>query len=256
MDWCLHNTKTLFPSHFPCNFLNVNSFLVDQCKDSLSIFNYTTLSCRSPWIVTANRSFLSHLFNRHLYYRSANVLHRGNYSSFRWDSLRARLSKLKSIRNLKPEAITILLINSFTKPTHEHQAASFARSESPDLSVSLSSDVLPETMEYKRTVTTVANSYVKPVIGRYLVSVEERLKDIDVKVLRSDDELSTASVAKENCASLLHSVSGVAFCEFLYWVLQGPAGGVSRIVNQVARATKYKVWNTPTFSVEFQVRIY
>ena len=71
-------------------------------------------------------------------------------------------------------------------------------------------------MEYKRTVTTVANSYVKPVIGRYLVSVEERLKDIDVKVLRSDDELSTGSVAKENCASLLHSVSGVAFCEFLY----------------------------------------
>jgi len=65
-DWCLHNTKTLFPSHFPCNFLNVNSFWVDQCKESLSIFNYTTLSCRNPWIVTANGSFLSHLFNRHL----------------------------------------------------------------------------------------------------------------------------------------------------------------------------------------------
>jgi len=86
MDWCLHYTKTLFPSHFPCNFLNVTSFLVDQCKESLSIFNYTTLSCRNHWIVTANRSFLSHLFNRHLYYRSANVLHRVNYSSFRWDS--------------------------------------------------------------------------------------------------------------------------------------------------------------------------
>jgi len=76
--------------------------------------------------------------------------------------LRARLSKLKSKRNLKPEAITILLINSFSKkPTHEHQAASVVRSESPDLPVSLSSDVLSETMEYKRTATTVANSYIK-----------------------------------------------------------------------------------------------
>jgi len=127
--------------------------------------------------------------------------------------LRACLSRLKSIRNLKPEAITILLINSFTKPIHEHQAASVVGSESPDLPVSLSSDVLPEII---RTVTIVANSYVKPVIRRYLVSVEERLKDMDVKVLRSDGGLSTASVAKENCASLLYSVSGVAFCEFLY----------------------------------------
>jgi len=70
--------------------------------------------------------------------------------------------------------------------------------------------------EIIRTMTIVANSYVKPVIGRFLVSAEERLKDMDVKVLRSDGGLSTASVAKENCASLLHSVSGVVFCGFLY----------------------------------------
>lgn len=81
--------------------------------------------------------------------------------------------------------------------------------------MSLSSDVLPEIMEYERTVTTVANSYVKPVIGKYLVSLEEKLKDVDVKVLRSDGGLSTASVAKEHCASLLYSVSGVARCKSL-----------------------------------------
>ena len=34
--------------------------------------------------------------------------------------------------------------------------------ESPDMPVSLSSDVLPEIMEYERTATTIANSYVKP----------------------------------------------------------------------------------------------
>jgi len=133
--------------------------------------------------------------------------------------LRARLSKLRSIPNLKPEAITISLINSFTNPIHEHQTASVVRSEFPDLPVSLSSDVLPEIMEYERTVTAVANSYVKPVIGKYLVSLEERLKDVDIKVLRSDGGLSTASVAKENCASLLYSVSGVAFCKYMYRVL-------------------------------------
>jgi len=64
-------------------------------------------------------------------------------------------------------------------------------------------------MEYERTVTTVASSYVKPVIGRYLANLEERLRDVDIKVLRSDGGLSSASVAKEHCANLLYSVNGV-----------------------------------------------
>jgi 5-oxoprolinase (ATP-hydrolysing) len=62
-------------------------------------------------------------------------------------------------------------------------------------------------MEYERTVSTVANAYVKPVVNLYLENLEERLEGTSVKVLRSDGGLSSASVAKEHCASLLYSVS-------------------------------------------------
>lgn len=62
-------------------------------------------------------------------------------------------------------------------------------------------------MEYERTVTTVANAYVKPVVNRYLEKLEKKLEGTSVKVLRSDGGLSSASVAKEHCATLLYSVS-------------------------------------------------
>ncbi|KAF7777449.1 hypothetical protein Agabi119p4_3521 [Agaricus bisporus var. burnettii] len=138
--------------------------------------------------------------------------------------LRTRLQKLKNSKT-RPESITISLINSFANPTHERQVAQLVRTEFPGIPLSLSSDVLPEIMEYERTVTTVANAYVKPVVHRYLANLETALKDIPVNVLRSDGGLSGASIAKEHCATLLYS---------------GPAGGVTGVINQVARRTKYK----------------
>lgn len=119
--------------------------------------------------------------------------------------LRTRLQKLK-ISATKPESITISLINSFANPIHEQQVAAVARAEFPGVPLSLSSEVLPEIMEYERTVTTVANAYVKPVVHQYLENLEYRLKDTQVKVLRSDGGLSSASIAKEHCATLLYSV--------------------------------------------------
>jgi N-methylhydantoinase A len=41
--------------------------------------------------------------------------------------------------------------------------------------VSLSSDILPEFREYDRTITTVMNDYVRPIMTRYLNRIEERL---------------------------------------------------------------------------------
>jgi 5-oxoprolinase (ATP-hydrolysing) len=61
-------------------------------------------------------------------------------------------------------------------------------------------------MEYERTVTTVANAYVKPNVHRYLANLEAALKGIPINVLRSDGGLSGASIAKEHCATLLYSV--------------------------------------------------
>lgn len=85
--------------------------------------------------------------------------------------------------------------------------ASIVESMFPDVPLSLSSDVLPEIMEYERTITTVANSYVKPIVQRYLTNLQSKLGDTELRVLRSDGGLAGVAAARDHCSNLLFSVS-------------------------------------------------
>ena len=125
----------------------------------------------------------------------------------------------KSLRTLKVqkiEALTVSLINSFANPAHEQRVREIAIEELPDTPVSLSSDVVPEMQEYERTVTTVANSYVRPRVDRYVRNLKDKLakvaKNAKLHILRSDGGLASASSAAEFPVNLLMS---------------GPAGGVT-----------------------------
>ncbi|CAK5268563.1 unnamed protein product [Mycena citricolor] len=126
-----------------------------------------------------------------------------------------------------PEAITVSLMNSFANPKHEDAVLRVLSEVLPDVPVSLSSDVLPELMEYERAVTTVANSYVKPRVARYLNNLLQSLKGKTqhLRILRSDGGLSSVSLATRFPVTL---------------ALSGPAGGVSGVVSSVAAGTKYK----------------
>lgn len=97
----------------------------------------------------------------------------------------------------------------------------------PDTPVSISSEVLPELMEYERTITTVANSYIKPQVSRYLNNLLNSLrgKTKHLRVLRSDGGLSSVSLANRFPVTL---------------ALSGPAGGVSGVASVVAAKTAYK----------------
>jgi 5-oxoprolinase (ATP-hydrolysing) len=127
----------------------------------------------------------------------------------------------------KPDAVTISLINSFANPVHEQTARRVVLKLLPDTPVSISSEVLPELMEYERTITTVVNSYVEPRVSLYLknllASLEEKAKHL--RILRSDGGLSSVSLASHFPVS---------------WVLSGPAGGVTGVVSVVANQTKFK----------------
>lgn len=125
----------------------------------------------------------------------------------------------KSLRTLKVqkiEALTVSLINSFANPAHEQRVREIAIEELPDTPVSLSSDVVPEMQEYERTVTTVANSYVRPRVDRYVRNLKDKLakvaRNAKLHILRSDGGLASASSAAEFPVNLLMS---------------GPAGGVT-----------------------------
>ncbi|HEY2402051.1 MAG TPA: hydantoinase/oxoprolinase family protein, partial [Steroidobacteraceae bacterium] len=131
------------------------------------------------------------------------------------DEARLRES-LRTLRKKNIEALTVSLINSFANDRHEKRIKEVAAEELPGIPVSLSSEVVPEMQEYERTVTTVANSYVRPRVARYVRNLTTKLQEvtdeIKLHILRSDGGLASAASSEEFPVNLLMS---------------GPAGGVT-----------------------------
>ena len=74
------------------------------------------------------------------------------------------------------DAVAVVFLHSYANAAHEQRAAAILRAEFPDLSVSISSEVVAELGEYQRTVTTCANAYVQPLMNRYLTRLETALR--------------------------------------------------------------------------------
>lgn len=129
-------------------------------------------------------------------------------------ALRKQLEKL-----LKSgiEALTVALFNSYANDAHERRIAEIAQEIAPDIPVSTSASIMPEMYEYERTETTVVNSYVRPVVSKYVRNLQEELQrrmgaGTMLQILRSDGGLSSAQAAMDQPVNLLMS---------------GPAGGVA-----------------------------
>jgi N-methylhydantoinase A len=73
------------------------------------------------------------------------------------------------------ESVAICFMHSPTNPTHEQQAADILREEMPDAYLSVSSDLLSQLRYFDRTSTTVLNTYVAPIMSRYVESLTSRL---------------------------------------------------------------------------------
>ncbi|MBK6597742.1 MAG: hypothetical protein IPG25_07540 [Proteobacteria bacterium] len=108
---------------------------------------------------------------------------------------------LQSLKKQNIEALTVCLINSFANDKHERRIKAIAIEEMPDIPVSLSSEVVPEMQEYERTVTTVANSYVRPRVAKYVknikAKVEQKADKIKLHILRSDGGLASAASSEK-----------------------------------------------------------
>ncbi|MBN8279279.1 MAG: hydantoinase/oxoprolinase family protein [Gammaproteobacteria bacterium] len=152
-----------------------------------------------------------------------------------------KLDEAKLRRDLKAlgkkgiEALTVSLINSFANGEHEAQVAKIAREVLPGIPISLSSEIVPEMQEYERTITTVANSYVRPKVETYVRNLHRQLQktmsSVQLHILRSDGGLASAKAAESYPVNLLMS---------------GPAGGVSGAV-WVAQQAGFK--NLLTFDM-------
>jgi|TARA_B110000116_G_scaffold188375_1_gene163485 N-methylhydantoinase A len=144
---------------------------------------------------------------------------------------------IKELSKKGIEAITVSLINSFANDKHEKEIRTQIRKKKllPKIPVSLSSEVVPEMQEYERTITTVANSYVRPKVAEYVKNLQNGLKkmrkDIKLQILRSDGGLASAKASSDSPVNLLMS---------------GPAGGVTGAI-WIAKQAGYE--NLLTFDM-------
>ncbi|MGB6865918.1 MAG: hydantoinase/oxoprolinase family protein, partial [Candidatus Aminicenantaceae bacterium] len=75
------------------------------------------------------------------------------------------------------EAVAICFMNSFANGSHETVAAKVIKEKMPTAYLTVSSEFLPSIRFYDRISTTVLNSYVGPILRRYLTSLIQKLKD-------------------------------------------------------------------------------
>ena len=115
----------------------------------------------------------------------------------------------------KVESIAVSFLHSYKNPTQEERAREIIRELYPNVTVSISSDVVSEYREYERTSTTVLDAYIKPIVESYLTKLERTLVAKGFKgtllVMRSDGGVMTARAAANSPISTVQS---------------GPAGGV------------------------------
>lgn len=107
------------------------------------------------------------------------------------------------------EAISICFMNAFANPAHEEQAAAAVRAAMPDVYLTVSTALLPSIRFYDRLSTTALNSYVGPILSRYLDQLTERLRDIGFRgtllIMQSNGGVMAPEVARDKAALTLLS---------------------------------------------------
>src|SRR5688572_4568886 len=121
-----------------------------------------------------------------------------------------------SLDALGAEAIAICFLNSYQSPQHEAELAQKLKLRFPDTYVVTSSSVMAEFREYERFNTTAVNSFLGPLLARYLANLAGGLKELgyvdSLYVMTSSGGVLTVSGAASHAERTL---------------LSGPVGGVN-----------------------------
>jgi N-methylhydantoinase A len=97
-------------------------------------------------------------------------------------------------------SIAVVLINSYANPAHERAVAAILAEEVPGALISLSSEVLPVFREYERSMTTILNATVMPVVASYVDRLDRRLLQEGVSapllLMKSSGGVTSARAAR------------------------------------------------------------
>jgi N-methylhydantoinase A len=74
-------------------------------------------------------------------------------------------------------SIAVVLLHSYANPAQERRVAAILAEEIPSALVSLSCEVLPVFREYERSMTTILNAVVMPVVAAYVERLDRRVAE-------------------------------------------------------------------------------
>jgi N-methylhydantoinase A len=156
------------------------------------------------------------------------------------------------------EAIAVCLIHSYLNPAHEQLVKKVAARMAPELTLCISAEVLPEIKEYERTSTTVINTYVRPIVEKYLSSLTAELTRIGVDapllLMQSNGGLTTAKAAAVTPMNIIESgpaagvvgvqalIRQIGIAKAISFDMGGTTAKASLIENgELSRAIEYSV---------------
>ena len=118
---------------------------------------------------------------------------------------------IESIKSSGIDSIAVSLLFSFQNSLHEDFINQKLSEIDLNLYKSISSQVLPEFREYERTSTVVVNSYVGPIIDKYLGNLEGKIENSNLRIMQSSGGAISSKQARNQPVRTM---------------LSGPAGGV------------------------------
>ena len=127
------------------------------------------------------------------------------------DEAEAR-SVAEQLRARGVATVAVCFINAYANPANEQRMQEILEEELPDVSISTSSEILPEIFEYERFSTTVANAVLSPLVGGYVQRLGKRLKkggyDGDLLLLHSGGGVMTEALVQKYAVRV--AASGIA----------------------------------------------
>ncbi|MBN2322726.1 MAG: hydantoinase/oxoprolinase family protein [Spirochaetes bacterium] len=121
----------------------------------------------------------------------------------------------EEIKKTGVKAVAVCLHHAYKNPIHERKVRDILNKECPYVAISLSSEVAKEHREYERSMTTIIDAYIKPVITIWIDELDKELGKRGMKaellLTRSDGGAMKGEMGKQSPVNTL---------------LSGPAGGV------------------------------
>ncbi len=161
-------------------------------------------------------------------------------------SVRKALSEL---RGAGIRSVAVCLMHAYINPEHEQRVKAIAGSEFPELSISLSSEIVREYREYERSSTTAINAYVLQSVRDHLDDLADKLKSRGAPstpyIMRGNGGIMSFNKGKSIPVAITHSgpVAGIVGATLLAKsagfpnIITFDMGGTSSDISLVANSS-------------------